>query len=131
MLLPILRRHYANKCPERSQAGKRDMKSNEIAELGMFVVTATIMDEAEHVSNGFILDSFFYHFELDACTSPMLDIDDIFDGSQNLSPEQVHTSEVQEATSNLYLLHSSDNEKLSDLHMESWLLDSGASCSVT
>jgi hypothetical protein len=97
----------------------------------MFVVITTIMDEAEQVSNGFIPDSFFDHFELDAYTSPMFDIDEVFGNSQNLSPEQVHTSEVQEPTSNLYLLHSSDNENLSDLNMESWLLDSTASYNIT
>jgi hypothetical protein len=120
--------HYANQCPERSQASKRDKKSNEIDELGMFVVTTTIMNEVEQVSNGFIPDNFFDHFDLDAYTSLMFDIDEVFDTSQDLSPEQDHTPEVQELISNLYLLHSSDNENPSDFNMESWLLDSGASC---
>jgi hypothetical protein len=33
---------YANKYPERSQSCKRDKKSNEIAELGIFVGTKVI-----------------------------------------------------------------------------------------
>ena len=98
----------------------------------MFVGATTILDTVEHASNGFIPDSFFDHFDSDAYTSPMFDIDEVFETYQDQSPEQVLTSEVQDLTSNLYSLHSSDNENpLPVLNLESWLLDSGASCGVT
>ena len=87
----------------------------------MFVGATTILDNVEHVSNGFIPDSFFDHFDSDAYTSPMFDIDEVFETYQDQSHEQVLTS-----------LHSCDNENPpSILNLEFWLLDSGASCGVT
>ena len=78
----------------------------------MFVGATTILDNAEHVSKGFIPHNFFDHLDSDAYTSPMFDIDEVFEIYQGLSAEQVLTSEVQDLTSNLYSLHSSDTFSL-------------------
>ena len=51
--------------PERSHASKKYNKTNNIAEIGIVLDTTTILDKVEHVSNGFITDSFFDHFDSD------------------------------------------------------------------
>jgi hypothetical protein len=53
--------HYTNKCPERSHTRKKENKTNDIAEMGIFVGTTIVSDENKYsspVSNGFIPDSF-------------------------------------------------------------------------
>ena len=109
----------------------RKNKTNDIAEMGMFVGTTIVLHEnkyASPVSNSFIPDSFFDHFDLDAYTPPMFNVEEVLETpwdsptetdadesleiSTAISPEQVAATEVLNpiVNSNPSFSYSNDSE---------------------
>jgi hypothetical protein len=97
--------------------------------MGMIVGTKIVLDENKYtspVSNGFIPDSFFDHFDLDAYTLPMFNVEEVLETTWDspmennpyelleistvITPKQVAATEVLNPVVNLNPSFSSSND---------------------